>query len=353
MDNFELAKKRGLSSVTARGFMPYSQDKDGNISVDFERAAKSIANDAAMTTPTGVGVPSLFTTYIDPNVVSILFAAQNATQIFEEQKRGSWTDKFYTFPVEEIVGKTTPYSDHTGNTTSDANYSFPTREGYLFETTIQYGDLESATAAVAKLDMVSAKQRAAATTLATAHNRFYLFGVAGKQIYGLLNDPNLPSSIAPISVNGKSTWADKIADKPMETANIIYNDINKLWGNLAANNGGLINQNDRLVLAISNTIVHYLSTPNEHGLTAITMLKTSFPNLTIVQLPELSTSAGEQIMLIAPAIRGQETGLMGYSEKMKMGRVVPELSSYKQKCVGGTWGFVLKQPSAIASMLGV
>jgi hypothetical protein len=38
---------------------------------------------------------------------------------------------------------------------------------------------------------------------------------------------------------------------------------------------------------------------------------------------------------------------------MAFGRVVAELSSYKQKVRGGSCGFILKRPSLIARMTGV
>lgn len=39
--------------------------------------------------------------------------------------------------------------------------------------------------------------------------------------------------------------------------------------------------------------------------------------------------------------------------KMRAGRLIPDLSSYKQKMVGGTLGAVIRAPFAIASMIGI
>ena len=44
----------------------------------------------------------------------------------------------------------------------------------------------------------------------------------------MLNDPNIPSTIAPISVNGNSTWATKVAADPNNAATLVFNDVNKL-----------------------------------------------------------------------------------------------------------------------------
>lgn len=304
MDDFKLAQEKGIGGVGVKGFMPFNSTKDGKIKVDYEAAARSIARDAALQTPVSVGVPALFTTFIDPNVVPILFGAQNASKVFGEERKGDWTYNFFTFPVEEFAGNVTPYSDFTENVSSDVNFAYPTRENFLFETVIKYGDREAGVAAKAKLNLVGSKQQAAAYVLAMAHNKFALYGVAGKKIYGMLNDPNLPASIAPTSVNSNSTWPAKVAANPEGAANLVYDDINKLWIEISGKNAGLVDQNMRIVLAISNKRAAYLTQPNNFGRTAMSMLKQSFPNLEIVQLPELSTTAGE---MLYPKSRGINT----------------------------------------------
>lgn len=353
MDDFKLAQEKGIGGEGVKGFMPFTSTKDGKIKVDYDAAARSIARDAALQTPVSVGVPALFTTFIDPNVVPILFAAQNASKVYEAERKGDWTYNFMTFPVEEYAGGVTPYSDFTENVSSDVNFAYPTRENFLFETVIKYGDREAGVAAQAKLNLVSSKQQAAAYVLAMAHNKFALYGVAGKKIYGMLNDPNLPASIAPNSVNTKSTWPDKIAANVEGAANIVYDDVNKLWAQLAANNGGLLDQNMRIVLAISNKRAAYLTQPNSFCLTAMKMLKGSFPNIEIVQLPELSTGAGEMLFMVVPEFMGVKTGISAYSERLFLGRVIPELSYFKQKAVGGTWGAITRRPNMVATMLGI
>ena len=357
MNDFELAKQKGVHGVEAKGFMSYSTDAKGKINVDYDATVKAMARDAALQTPVSVGVPSVFTTFIDPQVVPILFAAQNATKIFGEERKGDWTDNFFTFPVEEYAGNVTPYSDFAENVSTDVNVEYPTRENFLFQTVIKYGDREVGLAAKAKLNVVSSKQQASAYVMAMAHNKFALYGVEGKKVYGLLNDPNLNASISPISITtgstANSTWTAKCAAQPEKTANIVYNDINKLWAEISKNNGGLVDQNSRIILAVSNTRAPYLTEPNSFGLTAMTMLKQSFPNIEVVQLPELTTTAGEMLYMTVPDLFGIETGICAFSEKYFLGRVVPEMSSYKQKVVGGTWGAVIRRPSLVATMLGV
>ena len=113
----------------------------------------------------------------------------------------------------------------------------------------------------------------------------------------MLNDPNIPSTIAPISVNGNSTWATKVAADPNNAATLVFNDVNKLWQQLTAQNGGHLDIDVWIVLGISNKMIGYLTQPNSFGKTAKAMLLENYPNMEIVQLPELSTAAGEMLYM--------------------------------------------------------
>lgn len=352
--DFEAARLRGIIAEGAKGFMAYDS-VNGHINVDPARTAKRMAMDAApaaLTTP-NVGFPAAYYQYLDPRVVEVLFGVKAATRLAAEIKMGDWTTDYANFPVEEITGDVTPYSDFADNVSSEVNYEFPVRELFRFQTVIHFGDLEADKAAAAKIALASRKQYAAAEIIARKSNRFYLFGVKGKQIYGLLNDPNLNASISPISVSGKSTWADKIAADPNNAATLVFNDINKLISSLFTQMGGNVDANSELILGISNGMAGYLSQPNQYGKTALEMARVSYPGLTVVQIPELSTASGEILYLIAPSIIGVESANTAYGDKFRLGRLIPETSSFKQKAVGTTFGAIIRRPAAIARMLGV
>lgn len=349
------AKRKGISSPYAKDFMAFDS-VNGHAVVDYDRTARMIAQDATITAG-NVGIPSALVTVIDPTVTEILFSAMNANRLAQEGRKGDWTDKYMNFAVTEYTGDTTPYSDYADNVASDVNIEAPARENYLFQTVIRYGDLEMATVARVRLNLASEKQKAAATILAKAHNKFYLYGVAGKKVYGMLNDPSLPATVSPgsVTIGGStySTWADKIDHAGGDAANLIYNDVLKLYSALAAANGGNIDTSSPIVLAVSNARAAALNAPNTYGLTAAKMLKDNFPGLTIVQLPELSTGSGELLYMIVPEVFASPTAELAYSEKMRMGRLIPELSSFQQKAIGGTWGAVIKRPSLIKIMSGI
>jgi hypothetical protein len=354
MLNLDQLKAKGIVVEGAKGVMAYDT-VNGKIKTNFSKTA--LAMDSALQTTPNVAYPASFFQYIDPQIVEILFGVTNANKIAPEVKQGTWADEFYTYTTEEAIGDVTAYSDRTENVTSEVNYEFQTREQARFETILQYGNLEVDKASQAKIALASRKQIAGANIIARKQNQFYLYGVSGKINYGLLNDPNLNASINPntITIGGNTytTWADKTANDAQNAGNHVFNDVLKLWSELSSKNGGNIDQNERIILAVSNNVVSYLSAPNAFGLTAMAMIKDNFPNLEVVQLPELSTQAGEQIKMIVPSLYGVDTVNLVYSDKFRAMQVVQTVSGYKQKLVSTSYGAVVKRSSLIATMNGV
>ena len=56
---------------------------------------------------------------------------------------------------------------------------------------------------------------------------------------------------------------------------------------------------------------------------------------------------------MAPEVNGTPTGQLAFGDKMRMGRVIPEMSSYRQKVVATTYGGLVYQPFAFASITGM
>ena len=307
---------------------------DGNV--------PALAQDAALVTTPNTTVPVEFTAYIDPLVVEILTGVRNARAVFEEVKKGDWTTSYEKWRADEIVGTTQPYSDYQNGTTSDVNSNWIAREQYVFQTVIKYGDREVDMAAQAKIELAASKQRAAATIIDIDANKFYLLGVAGKNIYGILNDPNLPNATS------VTAWASKT------TANIYADILNSLFGPLASRSGGHVTNASPLKLLVSPEMNVLLGKATDYNVSVLDMLNKYFSNLEIVVLPELhSQLSGETIFMIAPEVNGTPTGQLAFGDKMRMGRVIPEMSSFRQKVVATTYGGLVYQPFAFSSITGM
>ena len=309
-----------------------------------------ILQDAALITQANSTVPAELLAYIDPTVIEIMTAPRNARELYSEERRGDWTTPYFKWRADEITGNTAAYSDFGQFGVAGVNNEWHTREQYRFQTIIQYGDLEQDMASQVKINLAAAKQRAAATTIDIDANKFYLLGVSGKEIYGVLNDPNLPAAVSPISVGGVTAWSGKDAIAR-------YNDVIKLFTTLVNQLNGLVDEKSKLKIATSPGTRSLLAAPTALGLTTMKMLEDYFPNAEFVSLPQLGAayapSASETLMIIAPEVLGNQTGLLGFGEKIRMGRIVPELSSFAQKVTGTTYGGVIRVPAAVAQMTGI
>lgn len=307
-----------------------------------------LANDAAMVTAANSGVPVEFTSYIDPMVIPILTATRGAREIFGEAKKGDWTTSYARFQTSEITGEVEAYTDYGQGGASDVNPTFPVRTQYIYQTNIRYGDREVDVASRARLQLAADKQRAAATVIDIASNKFALYGVAGLEIYGLLNDPNLPAAVSPLpNADSKTLWAEKSTKE-------IYEDVLYLFGKMADRGAGHIDANTELVLATSPATQVQLGKATDFNISARQMLETYFPRIRFAALPELATAtSGTSILLVAPTIEGLPTAQIGFSEKFRAMRLIPESSSFHQKFVGSSYGTIIYRPFAIGTMTGV
>lgn len=323
----------------------------------------ALAMDAqpTLTTDPNSGIPAFLTTMIDPQVFRVLFAPNKGAQIFGEQRKGSWLDETAMFPVIEHTGEVSSYGDFNENGRAGANTNWPQRQSYLFQTMLEYGDRELERAGLARISWAAEVETAGATVLNKFQNLTYFFGVSGLQNYGLLNDPNLSASLTPATKAATGVkWINN--GVIVATANEVANDVQSLYSQLVSQTGGLISQEDKLVLAMSPSSAVALTATNSFNVNVTDILKKNFPNLrveTAVQYGALSASnpqgvaAGNLVQLIAEEVDGQDTGFCAFNEKMRAHPVIRGASSYKKKVTGGSWGAIIRMPAAIASMVGV
>ena len=335
-------ERERLSQIREKGFV-----FNGAKGFITKNNMNRILRDSALITTPNSGVPAVFTTWIDPMVVNILTAPTNAKKIFGEVKKGDWTNSGSLFKAIEATGQSTAYTDFGNGATADVNVTYPYRENYLAQTHIRYGEQEMAVLGKAAVNLAAEKQRSAATIINIDTNKYYLLGVDGKEIYGLLNEPNLPASISPATVNTNVTkWEGK-------TTQQIYDDVLLLAAELFENSMGLINQSSDLVLAVSPGSNVLLGKATDYNVSVLDMLNKYFTNLSIVVLPELAQTSGTVVMLVARSVNGDKVAELAYSEKMRALRIVPHTSWYEQKYVFGTYGAIVYKPFAIATMTGV
>ncbi len=256
------------------------------------------------------------------------------------------------------------------------------RQRYHYQSSIVYSDSNGIVLTsedhAGSLQLLVNMQVAAALNLAKRENDSYLYGVPSGSIYGLLTDPNIDKPLTPktVTIDGtdKITWPDKLADTH-NAAYHLYNDFNALWENLNSKNKGLIGHNTHMVLGLSPQRTLLLrTTPAGSNLTVESMLKSTWPNLELVVVPELSTAEGEKLYLIVNDEKvGLQAGFNAFSQRLQVSKIqhkrifhldketsapVSSGNGYHTICIaqdfsGATFGCVITQPSLISYMVGI
>jgi len=336
---------------------------DGFIEPEWKRNF-DMALDAqpSLVTEVNAGIPSMLVTFIDPDIYKVLTAKNQAAEIFGEVRKGSFVDVTAMFPVVEHTGEVSSYGDFNNNGRTGLNTNFPNRENYLYQTVCEWGDLELERAGEAKIQWANEVKQSGVIVLNKFQNLTYFLGVAGLQNYGLLNDPSLPTPIAPApKANTGLTWLSN-GGSPNATAAEVYNDILALVTQLFIQSTGLIDAKSKMTLCMSPKSSAALNFTNTYNVNVTDQLKKNYPNLevkTAVQYGALTaqnpqgSALGEIVQLIADDVEGQKTGYCAFSEKLRGGPVIRDMSSVKQKMAQGTWGAIVRQPFAIAQMIGV
>lgn len=329
---------------------------DAQLKAAAEKAGIIFANDAVLmaadaqpsaVTVANAGIPALLSTFIDPKVIEVLVSPMKAVEIVgDETKKGDWTTTTAMFNVIESTGEVATYGDYSNNGSANSNFNFPQRQSYLYQTIVKYGELELENAGLAKIDLATRKNVAAALVLNKFQNKTYFFGVSGLQNYGLLNDPSLSAAITPTTkAAGGTTWA-------VATANEILDDVTKMFKQLQTQLNGNVQLDSAMTLAMSPLSEVYLTKTTSFNVNVQDLLKKNYPNLTVKTAPEYTTGSGELMQLIANNVDGQQAATCAFNEKMRSHRVIVDHSSYAQKKTGGTFGTVVFLPAAISSMIG-
>ncbi|XKM12668.1 hypothetical protein RCS94_06475 [Orbaceae bacterium ac157xtp] len=308
-----------------------------------------LANDAALIGNASAGIPAYAGLYMTPEAIQALYAPKRAEAIFGGYQYGTRVHHYLNFRFEELTGNVAAYGDFNNNGTAGANYNWEYRQQFEVQTNIIFGDKEAEEYALAQIDYIGGKKKSALELLERFRNASYFYGIDGLQNYGYFNDPNLNATITPLpKAAGGTSWANA-------TNSEIYADVLHLYGVMNKRANGLIEKTDSFTLMVSadsNTALG--KTDQTVGFTtAEDLIKRNFPNMTIVQVPEMETLAGNHVGLIVDNVMGGGVAAAGFSEKLRSGRLIPGTTSYSQKQSASTWGLICKQPVGIASMLGV
>jgi len=322
-----------------------------------------LAEDAQPTLVTvpNSGIPAYLTFFHDAEVLRIMTAKNRAAEIFGEEGKGDWLSTTLIFNVVENTYEVSSYGDYNNNGSANANMNFPERQPYLYQVITQYGERELEQAGLARIGWAAEQKAAAIAGLNKFQNQTYFKGVTGLQNYGIINDPALNAAIAPgPKAAGGVAW--QVGNTINATPNEMFTDIQGLVSQLIAQSDGNIDVDDELVLAMSPRSKNAITATNTFNVNTMALIKNNYPNMRIESAVQygaltaqntLGNAAGETVQLFAPKANEQKSGYCAFNLKLRAGRVVPELSSYKQKFTQGSAGFVYRQIFATAFLVGV
>lgn len=320
------------------------------------------AQPVSVTDP-NAGIPAMLTTTIDPEVIRVIMAPLAMGEICGERKSGNWLDETRMFPVVEMTGETSSYDDFSNNGRAGINLNWPQFQSYLFQTLVEYGERELERAGLAQINYVSELDISAAYQLNQFANLAYAFGIQGLQNYGLINFPYLSAFLTPSTKTaGGTTWFTA-GGQPNATANEVYNDILALVQQLVAQTNGALDLKSKMTLAMSPQSEIALKFANTFGVYVEDLLKKGFPGITVRTAPQYGTqtannpqgysTAGNVLQLIADNVQGQKVAYCAFNEKLRAHKIIPQLSSWKQKKTSGVWGAIVRMPVGISGMIGV
>jgi hypothetical protein len=306
---------------------------------------RDLAYDAQpeLVTAANAGIPTLFTTFVDPAIIEVVLEPLNAAEFYTETKKGSWVSDTAMFIVAERAGYVSSYGDFSQAGRVSANVNYPNRQSYHYQTFTEYGERELARQAEGRVDWVNQLNASSLRVMLQFQNDSYLFGIAGLQNYGGVNDPALPAPIAPTS-----NWNAE------SDPTVIYGDVLRLVQLLVTQSQGLLNAKSKFRMGISTTNALNLNKTNNFNYNVEDQIKKNFPNLEIITIPQFSTvdAAGELVQIYAPNVLGQKTVECAFTEKMRAHAVVTKASSWEQKKSQGTWGTIWYRPAMVAQMVG-
>ena len=319
---------KGLQFIERTG-----DDGRGRIAYDAQPQLVTAANS---------GILSLFTTYVDPELIRVLVSPMKAADLYGERKYGDWVTDTAAFPVVERTAETTSYGDYAEGGVAGNNVNWPQRQSYHYQLFTRWGERELERMAKARIDQATEINNASVLGLMKFQNTSYLFGIAGLQNYGGVNDPSLPAAIA-----ATSSWFGAT------TADVIFGDVLRLVQQAITQSQGILDADSTFTMGISPANAVNLNKTNQFNVNVYDQIKKNFANLSIVTVPEFSTAftgGTEFVQLIPKSVEGQKVVDSAFTEKMRAHAMVTLDSSWRQKKSQGTWGTIFYQPAYVASM---
>lgn len=332
------------------------------ITFDERNIAKMMAAmDANVLTPT-IGSPTIaplaqFLQNWLPGLVRTITQARKIDRLVGISIGGSWEDEEVIQGILEPTGLAVPYGDYTNVPLASWNISYERRGVVRFENGIRVGVLEEARASRINVNSATEKRNAAQISLEILRNRVGFYGYNGgtNRVFGILNDPGLPSYVTvPNGAGGSPLWS-------LKTFGEITADIRSAVAALITASGDTINPRDvDTILAVATNASQFLAVTTDFGVSVEDWIKKTYPKMRIETAPEFNAANGgaNVFYLYAPKVDdGSSDGGNVFDQivpaKTKTLGVEQQAKAYIEDYTNALAGVMLKRPWAVVRRSGI
>ena len=303
------------------------------------------------------GIDPIINTLISNRVFTQLLQPTVSRQVSHEYQLGVWETESVRIPTVSYDGHSELYADYGNGGMSTINSNWIARDTLRMMTTVSYGELEIQMYGQAKIDAIGQKREGMAERIALEQDKVWFFGYEGKQVYGLLNAPELANKMAvsPNGASGTSYWSTK-------TYLEMVADVISLQAKIQVSTMSRADcYKDKFYLMVPPVNMAYFATPGPFGFPSLkTYLLETYPGMQIVAAQFLQgtgspigSTTPNYMAIIYDMVGNQECALNVFQQLMKAFPVIPRETYWNQVFSWTITGFYGAQSSGIYLMSGV
>lgn len=296
--------------------------------------------------------PVQFTQFWYPDVVEIMVTAMRIVDIMGIEAGGDITTQQIVRTIGEPTGNVYLHNPNSFTVpTANFNLNFEARDVQILEQGCIVDSVISSILAQNKVSDIGQKHRAIALAHATSHNAIGFFGLESdnKQIYGLLNDPNLLAYTTVATGEGGGTmWSTKTAEE-------IFNDVIAMVDALFEQTGNNIDASispTKLVLAGAS--LQFLAKPNALGISVRELINKTYPQMTILSAPEFNgANGGNNVMYLKAEAEEFRMGTFHVPIALQPQTTVPTARGYQELFLSNIGGVFAVRPLCVVRKQGI
>lgn len=306
------------------------------------------------------GVPQAAVTAWVKDIIRPVSREYTYDKIGADFQQGDFATVIMQLPTLAFAGFMDTYVpgyDGAGAGAPNANLNYVQRNIEKLQIFLSYDDLEEATMASVKINILNEKRTAMMNVIEQTRDDIFWYGLSyNPGVRGLVNDSNLNAVItlpASAANPASSGWEYKTFQEKQNDILIMFNQLVVNMVNNVKVSGVSYASSMQLILA--PTVLSYFVKQNDFEASLSKWFKETFPNCEIITAVQEygATGSGDNLMTFAlKTYQGIPTICHGYSYLFRAFRVVQGTDYWKQKYSIGDAGAVNRMPVCIVQSIG-